>query len=304
MKTRSRFTSSRSAIRRGRNKVAGQESPGRITIGELLDRYETIFFDAYGVLVHHNGALPGAAALIERLNREGRAYFVVTNDASRLPETAADRYRSFGLAIPSDRVITSGALLSPYFGHGLAGADCAVLGPEDSRRYVEMAGGRVISADGDFSVLVIGDETGFDFIPTMNAVLTGLFRRLEADQPVRMVLPNPDLIFPRGDGAFGFAAGSLAGMIEGALALRHPDHPAARFDRLGKPHGAIFEEARRRAGNGPCVMIGDQAETDIRGANRAGIDSVLITTGVSVAGAAGADPALQPTFRMDSLEAD
>ncbi len=283
--------------------MAGQGLPERITIDGLLDRYPTIFFDAYGVLVHHTGAMPGAAALIERLNREGRSYFVVTNDASRLPETAADRYQSFGLAIPADRVITSGALLIPYFErHGLAGADCAVLGPEDSRRYVEMAGGRVVSADEDFSVLVIGDETGFDFLPTMNAVLTGLFHGLGAGRPVRMVLPNPDLIFPRGDGAFGFAAGSLAGMIEGALALRYPDHPAARFDRLGKPHGAIFEEARRRAGEGPPVMVGDQAETDIRGANRAGIDSVLVATGVSADGPSGADPALRPTFRMDSLK--
>lgn len=283
--------------------MAGQGLPERITIDGLLDRYPTIFFDAYGVLVHHNGAMPGAAALIERLNREGRAYFVVTNDASRLPETAADRYRSFGLEIPADRVITSGSLLSPYFEHhGLAGADCTVLGPDDSRRYVEMAGGRVVAADADFSVLVIGDETGFDFLKTMNAVLTGLFRRLGAGRPVRMILPNPDLIFPRGDGAFGFAAGSLGGMIEGALALRYPDHPAARFDRLGKPHGAIFEEARRRAGEGPPVMIGDQAETDIRGANRAGIDSVLVATGVSAAGGADTDPALRPTFRMDSLE--
>lgn len=283
--------------------MAGQGLPERITIDGLLDRYPTIFFDAYGVLVHHNGAMPGAAALIERLNREGRAYFVVTNDASRLPETAADRYRSFGLEIPPDRVITSGSLLSPYFErHGLAGADCAVLGPDDSRRYVEMAGGRVVSAAEDFSVLVIGDETGFDFLNTMNAVLTGLFRRLGAGRPVRMILPNPDLIFPRGNGAFGFAAGSLAGMIEGALALRYPDHPAARFDRLGKPHGAIFEEARRRAEDGPPVMIGDQAETDIRGANRAGIDSVLVATGVSAAGGEDTDPALRPTFRMDSLE--
>ena len=70
-----------------------------ITIDALLDRYDAILFDAYGVLVHGSGPLPGAAELLTRLNREDRPHSVVTNDASKLPATAASRYQRFGLPI-------------------------------------------------------------------------------------------------------------------------------------------------------------------------------------------------------------
>ena len=73
-----------------------------ITIDALLDRYDAILFDAYGVLVHGSGPLPGAAELLTRLNREDRPYFVVTNDASKLPATAASRYQRFGLPIDAE----------------------------------------------------------------------------------------------------------------------------------------------------------------------------------------------------------
>jgi hypothetical protein len=45
-----------------------------ITIAELIDRYAVLLLDAYGVLVHGGGALPGAVEFIERLNRSGKPY--------------------------------------------------------------------------------------------------------------------------------------------------------------------------------------------------------------------------------------
>ena len=54
--------------------------------------------------------------------------------------TAAARYRGYGPPLEADRIITSGALLAPYFAaHGLVGRRCAVLGAADSIAYVEQA---------------------------------------------------------------------------------------------------------------------------------------------------------------------
>lgn len=64
-----------------------------ITLEAVINRYDVLLLDAYGVLVHSSGALPGAAEFIERLNQLGRSYYVLTNDASKLPMTAATRYR-------------------------------------------------------------------------------------------------------------------------------------------------------------------------------------------------------------------
>lgn len=266
-----------------------------IDVAQLLERYEGFLFDAYGVLVGDDAALPGAAETLARINAAGKPWFVLTNSASRLPETAARRYAGFGLVLPPERILTSGLLIEGFFReHGLRGARCRVLGTEDSRAYVARAGGEVVA--GDFDVLVVCDEKGFPFLETLDDVLTHLFARLDRGGPVTLVLPNPDLIYPTGQG-FGVTAGSIALMIEAALTLRYgPDAP--RFLPLGKPQPGLFEEAARRAGTRRLVMLGDQLETDIAGAAAFGIDSVWVGTGVS----ARVKPDLpRPTWRMASL---
>jgi HAD superfamily hydrolase (TIGR01450 family) len=271
------------------------------SIAGLLDRYDAFLLDAYGVLVTASGAIPGAPAFVQALNDSGKPYFVLTNDASKLPETGAARYRGFGVPLVPERIITSGTLLAAYFAeHRLAGARCVVIGPADSARYVEFVGGEVVPAGSDFEVLVVGDETGFPFLETVDATLSALIRRLDRGDPVHLVLPNPDLIFPRGLDHFGIAAGSVAMLFEAALQLRYPDRPQLRFARLGKPHAPIFEEGLRRCGTRNAVMIGDTLETDIRGANRCGIDSVLLHTGVTRPQLSTFD-GVRPTYLMRSL---
>ena len=121
-----------------------------------------------------------------------------------------------------------------------------------------------------------------------------------AGESVRLVLPNPDLIYPEGDG-FGFASGSVALIFESALTLRYPDRPDLRFTRLGKPHSAIYREAFRRSGTMDMVMIGDQIETDIKGANDFGIASALISTGVSSYDVSQLPESDRPDYLIQSL---
>src|SRR5207247_3567269 len=129
-------------------------------------------------------------------------------------------------------------------------------------------------------------------------VLTALLRALDHGGVIRLVLPNPDLVYPAGDGAFGFASGAIAAMFESALEARYPDRTDLRFVRLGKPHGAMFEEAVRRSGTRNMIVIGDQLETDVAGARAFGLDSVLVDSGVT---GASSTPRLPPTYRMRSL---
>ena len=275
----------------------------KITVAELIERYEVLLFDAYGVLVNSSGSLPGAPDLIAELNRSGKPYYILTNDASKLPQTAAAKYQGFGVAIEPDRIITSGGLLKNYFTErGLGGARCCVIGPVDCRRYVENAGGRIVSPTELFDVLVIGDEAGFPFLETVDSALSSLFQRLDSGDGVRLVVPNPDLIYPKTDTGFGIASGSIALMFEAALQLRYPERSDLSFDRLGKPHKAIFEEACQRSGTRDMVMIGDQLETDIRGANTFGIDSVLVRTGITAGISETLSEFLRPTYYISSFK--
>jgi len=274
-----------------------------ITLDALIERYDGVLLDAYGVLVHGDGIMPGAREAVEALRKAGKPFCLVTNDASTLPQTAAARYRRLGLPLRPEQIISSGLLLKPWFQkHGLDGARCAVLGPADSERYVQLAGGRLVPVEAGFDVLVVGDETGYPFLPTVDAALSSLFRQLDKGRNVRLIVPNPDLIYPSGDG-FGLAAGSIALMFEAALERRYPRADDLRFARLGKPEPHLYEEAIERLGSRNVVMIGDQLETDIAGANAAGIDSVLLATGVSTSDFSSVPDHHRPTYLMSALRA-
>jgi ribonucleotide monophosphatase NagD (HAD superfamily) len=106
----------------------------------LRRRYDGLLLDAYGVLLDGERALPGAAASLDDLERDGCAWLVVTNAASRLPETPSQEFATVGLAIPPERILTSGALLAdPRVAGDLRGVRALVLGPAGSRCYAEQA---------------------------------------------------------------------------------------------------------------------------------------------------------------------
>lgn len=276
--------------------------PPTLTFDALRAKHRALLIDAYGVLVDAGGALPGAAEAVAALERDGTPWLLVTNDASRLEETNARRLRGFGIPVAPERVLSSGALLGPWFAaRGLAGARCVVLGSPDSREFVRRAGGVVIApaADDLADAVVIADDSGYPFVETVDAVLSMLLRAFDRGRPVALAAPNPDLIYPSRGGNFGFTAGTIAAMFEGALALRYPEAPP-RFERLGKPARAIFDEAAARLGTRDAVMLGDQLHTDIAGARDAGLPSALVLTGVTSREALARSD-VRPTWVLESL---
>lgn len=256
-----------------------------LTCAEILARYDIVLLDSYGVLVDEDGALPGAPQFLAQLHAAKRRFMVVSNDASRLPESSIARYRERGLPIASEQLLTSGDLLQPYFReHQLQGARCIVLGPSDSQALVTEAGGTLVPyTDPTPDAVVVCDDDGYPFVEAIESVIGTLYARIAGQHPLHLILPNPDLLYPRSPGRFGLTAGSVARLIEGALALRFPDD-APTFVGLGKPHAPMFEHALARLGASPkdrVLMVGDQLATDIAGARALGLDAALIATGVS-----------------------
>ena len=277
-------------------------SPELTDVRTLEARYPALLLDAYGVLVDEAGPLPGARALVERLNRTGKPYFILTNSASHLPETMAAMLGRRGVPVPGERIVSAGLLLTPYLAaQGLIGSRCLVLGTPDAFRYVELAGGVPVEPHptADAEVLVIADQAGFALPEALDVAVTLCLRRLDAGLPLHRVLCNPDLLYPKAPGQFGITAGALAAVIEAVLAERYPaaDH---RFVRLGKPYTPIFEEAARRAGTRDLIMVGDQLATDILGARRFGIDSALVASGL--APRSYPSPDLTPTWFLPGLD--
>ena len=137
-------------------------------------------------------------------------------------------------------------------------------------------------------VVVVGAHRRFDFEElkvAVQAVLRG--RGADRRQPRR---DRPDARRP------------VAG-------LRRPCSPPSRRRSarkasrvIGKPESAMYETVRDRLGAGRCLAVGDNLDTDIAGARRAGMDTALVLTGVtSRVQADAAEP--RPTHVADSLGA-
>lgn len=283
------------------------QSPERLDFDALIDRHDAILFDAYGVLVNAEGALPGAADAIELLTRRGQPFLVVTNDASRSPERSAQRYQRLGLGIRPDQVLSSGMLVTPALeALDLEEPRVVVIGTDDSADYARAAGALVIepSADEQADAVVIADEGGFDTLGQLDEVLSMILAGHAQGRTPALLLANPDLIYPSGRGpyglTFGFTAGSLAHMLERALTLIFGSE-APRFELLGKPAARHFDTALDLLGTRHAVMIGDTLHTDVAGARGVGIASAIVLTGITTAVQADAAGVHGPDYLLESL---
>lgn len=257
--------------------------PAEITFDDLRRRHSAVLFDAYGVLVDASGARPGAVTAIETLRRAGQPFLVVTNDASRSAERAASRLSRLGMDVGPEHILSSGMMIAPAIREmNRAGLRAVVLGTEDSAEYARQGGVEVVvpSMKNPADIVVIADEGGPETLSIMDDVLSMIIASVRRGTLPRLLLANPDLIYPSGPHSFGFTAGALALMLERSLELVLGDR-APTFEALGKPAARIFTEALLRVGVSDAVMIGDQLHTDIAGAHSVGMASALLLGGVS-----------------------
>ncbi len=283
---------------------SGHGSPERITFGALADRHDAILFDAYGVLVNAAGALPGAAEAVSHLIARDQPFLVVTNDASRSPERASARFTKLGIPVRPEHVLSSGMLIAPALEeHGMRGRRVVVLGTGDSANYARQIGAMVVDPDpaDPADAVVIADEGGFDTLGMLDDTLSMIIAAHARGIRVLLLLANPDLVYPSGQGTFGLTAGSLAGMLERALELLLGDE-APRFEVLGKPAARHFEAALERVGTRNAVMLGDTLHTDGAGARTVNIASAIVLTGVTTEAQVLAAGAHGPTYFMPGLQ--
>ena len=238
-------------------------------LAEMAGNYDLFIFDLWGVV--HNGVstYPGATDCMKRLRRRGSRVVLLSN-APRPSASVAAHLVELGVAASLyDWLLTSGeatanAIASrdpqPAFFH---------LGPERSRPTLKACGGREVSMEDAELILC----TGLFDDETEQAEDYGELLRGAADRSLPMVCANPDIVVMRGDKMIQ-CAGAVAEFYENL---------GGTVTRFGKPFPEIFDclfaeipdIARNRA-----VMVGDGLATDVRGARRAGIDSIWIAGGI------------------------
>jgi len=245
-----------------------------------LQSFDGFLLDAYGVLVDSDRTLPGASAFIEELKRRAKPFRIISNDASTTPEAKCKKWLDRGLEIPAEALITPWSVLSSGLGPvDVEGKKCLLIGTPLSREMLRRAGGIVAEAADPVDFLLLADELTPDLMNVCNDAVGRLVRAFEEGLAPRLVLLNPDLVYPTSHG-YGLTVGAIALMIEAAL--ERILGREIRFSKVGKPEPGLFELGLKELAieRSRVVMIGDQWDTDISGASRVGMTSVLTTTGL------------------------
>lgn len=267
-------------------------------VAELATRFDGFILDQWGVLHDGTRPYPGALGCLERLRAAGKQVVVLTNSGRGESENLRLMAAMGFTARLFDRVISAGdsareaiRARADSFHAGL-GRRCLAFTREGDRSILEGLGLEFVAhpAQADF-LAVIGidspQRTLADYAPDLLAARA---------RALPMVCANPDLTRTHPTGLVA-APGVLA---------QHYEQIGGEVFYHGKPHPAIYAsclEALRACAGGRVIAVGDSIEHDVLGAERAGLPSAFIASGIHAA-ALGAeagrppDPALWREFEQ------
>lgn len=234
----------------------------------LVDAYDLVILDLDGVVYLIDQPIPGAAGAVTALRERGVPVAYATNNASRRPGAVADLLVRLGVPADAGEVLTSAqAAAAALAERHPPGSPVLVVGAEALRAEVRDAG-------------LIAVDAGE---PTPRAVVQGYGRDVGWPQLAEAcvaVLAGADWVATNTDATLPSARGPLPG--NGALVAairtavgREPDLV------VGKPAPGLFSIAAGRVGARRPLVVGDRLDTDIEGAVRAGMDSMLVLTGIT-----------------------
>ncbi|MFZ0121206.1 MAG: HAD-IIA family hydrolase [Pseudonocardiaceae bacterium] len=252
-----------------------------------LDGYDAVLLDLDGTVLRGPETVPKAPEVVNELRQAGCAVQFVTNNASRAPEEIAGHLTALGVPTAAAQVVTSGQAAVALLATRLA-ADSAVLvvGADALVAEVRSAGLRPVTAASEYPVAVVqghSPDTGWARLAEACLVIRGGAMWVACN--IDRTLPTERGLLP-GNGA-----------MVAALQVATDREPTV----AGKPERALLDTAMDRAGAQRPLVVGDRLDTDIAGARAAGLDSLLVLTGVADAVALLAAP---PEHRPSHLGAD
>jgi HAD superfamily hydrolase (TIGR01450 family) len=247
-----------------------------------------VIFDLDGVIYRGRQPVAGAAELTAALRRSGVLTRFATNNSMATRATYVQRLSGMGIEAVLDEIVTSTSATIDHLRAHLPGVQHVLaVGAQGMLDELRDAG---LEATAAADAVAAGYDGG-PLAASYDAVIAGLdpafdYRRLAGASTAlrlgaRFLATNADLLYPT---SAGFLPG--AGAIIAALRAASGVEPLV----IGKPEPGIFLAILERAGVGPAqaLAIGDNPDSDMVAAHRAGIDSILVLTGVADARAAAA----------------
>jgi NagD protein len=228
---------------------------------------ETRFWlmDMDGVLVHEDQPVPGADRFLTMLRERELPFLVLTNNSLHTTRDLSARLRLIGLHVPEEAIWTSALATARFLEQQRPGGSVFVIGEAGVTTALHEAGYTLTDRDPDY--VVLGETRTYSFERITRAI-----RLVIAG--ARFIATNPD---PTGPGPSGPlpATGSVAALIGRATGV------APYF--VGKPNPLMMRSALNAIGahSGNATMLGDRMDTDIVAGMEAGLETILVLSGVT-----------------------
>ena len=255
----------------------------------IADSYDGFLIDLDGVVWLGHEPIEGSADALNALAAEGKPVAFVTNSPRITPAEQARILQDHGIETDPDRVVTAGSTLLTLAREQVGeGAKIYVTGTSGFLSQVADAGFDALPADrwDEAAAVLITGHPRFDYNElkaASMAVRAGAFFAATGRDPT---MPMPDGLWP--------GTGSILAAVETAS--------GRRAIVAGKPERPIFDAGLAvldlPAGS-RVAMIGDRLDTDVGGAQKAGLDGILVTGNDSIP--PGTD--ITPDHEISSLSA-
>ncbi|MEV7693636.1 HAD-IIA family hydrolase [Microbacterium sp. NPDC089189] len=257
-----------------------------------LDDVDAVLADLDGVVYAGAGALPHAIDALNQAATTRRLGFI-TNNASRTDASVAQHLTDLGLTVAADDVVTSPqAAVRLLRTRVPEGSTILVVGGEGLVVELEKSGFVVTrSADDQPAAVVQGFAPHVGWSDLAEAAFA--LKLPEDEGGIPWIATNTDWTIPQSRG-IAPGNGTLVSAVHTAI---------GRLATVaGKPETPIFEVAVARFGARHPLFIGDRLDTDIAGAQAAGIPSALVLTGIDrPKHVLAAPPSSRPDFILGDL---
>lgn len=258
----------------------------------LLDRYSAFIIDLDGVVYLLNDPIPGSIGVVEALQAGGTPFVFLTNNSSLTAEQYTKKLAGMGLRVGPENIVTAGQAVGRYLEleHRTDGRTAFVIGEDGLVAEVAGSGLGILSGGeargADF--VIVGWDRSFDFEKLKAAVIA-------IRNGAKYVATNADATYPTPEGLWPGAGAIVAAVTTGAGV-----EPVV----VGKPNPFMVQLALERLGVGAreALLIGDRLDTDIETGLAAGVDTMLVLTGVSLPEDV-ANSSVKPTYIGSSLKA-
>jgi 5'-nucleotidase len=221
--------------------------------------------DMDGVLVREEQAVPGADRFIARLRELEIPFLVLTNNSIYTRRDLAARLRVSGIEVPEEAIWTSALATARFLETQRPGGSAFVIGESGLTTALHDAGYTMTDLAPDY--VVLGETRTYSFERITRAI-----RLIEAG--ARFIATNPDTTGPTPEGPLP-ATGSVAALI--SRATGHEPY------FVGKPNPLMMRSALNAidAHSETSAMIGDRMDTDIVSGLEAGMETILVLTGMT-----------------------